>query len=63
MPTYEVEISAHATVVIEAKDEETAIHNVYIEMFSGLDKEVENVRLLQSQEEIDRSMRHADEVL
>ena len=55
MPWYEITVEASMTVYIEA--------DAYDECFTGFDKDTSEPKLLKTAEDIERSKRHADEVM
>jgi len=63
MPWYEITVEASMTVCIEAEDEEQARIDAYDECFTGFDKDTSEPKLLKTAEDIERSKRHADEVM
>lgn len=63
MPWYEITVEASMTVCIEAEDAEQARLDAYDECFTGLDKETSEPKLLATEEDIERSKRHADEIM
>jgi len=63
MPWYEITVEASMTVCIEAEDAEQARMDAYDECFTIFDKDTSEPRLLETAEAIERSKRHADEVM
>ncbi len=63
MPWYEVEVEARMTVCIEAEDAEQARLDAYDECFTGFDKDTSEPKLLETADDIERSKRHADEIM
>lgn len=63
MPWFEVEVEARMTVCIEAEDADIARLDAYAECFIGFDKDTSEPKLLKTEEDIERSKRHADEIM
>ena len=65
MATFEVTLTAYSVIVVEADNEEQAQNLAYDEAsLTDFDIEgVSKVKELQSQEDINRSIRHANQVI
>jgi len=63
MPWYEIYVEASMTVCIEADDAEQARLDAYDECFTGFDKDTSEPKLLETEEAIERSKRHTDEII